>query len=76
MNQNPPHTNSQAPILFVSVGILAICGIFYELIISTFTAYFLGNSILHFSLTIGLFLYCVFLTGIDLSSARFFFLVG
>lgn len=62
-------SHTQAPILFVSVGILAICGIFYELIISTFTAYFLGNSILHFSLTIGLFL---FFMGVGAYISRFF----
>lgn len=64
-----PDNVSKAPILFVSVGIVAICGIFYELIISTFTAYFLGNSILHFSLTIGLFL---FFMGVGAFISRFF----
>ena len=44
------------PILLVSVFIIAICGILYELLISSISAYFLGSSILHFSLTIGLFL--------------------
>ncbi len=68
MNQSKPSA-SQAPILFISVGILAVCGIFYELIISTFTAYFLGNSILHFSLTIGLFL---FFMGVGAYLSRFF----
>ncbi len=43
-------------ILLVSVFIIAICGLLYELLISTLTSYFQGSSILHFSLTIGLFL--------------------
>ncbi len=69
MESKPTTSHAQAPILFVSVGILAVCGIFYELIISTFTAYFLGNSILHFSLTIGLFL---FFMGVGAYLSRFF----
>lgn len=43
-------------ILLTSVFIIAICGILYELLISTITTYFQGSSILHFSLVIGLFL--------------------
>ncbi len=44
------------PILFTSVFIIAGCGILYELLISSMSSYFLGSSILHFSLTIGFFL--------------------
>ncbi|WP_051296026.1 polyamine aminopropyltransferase [Eisenibacter elegans] len=44
------------PVLLVSVFLIAICGILYELLISSMSVYFLGSSILHFSLTIGLFL--------------------
>ncbi len=44
------------PILFISVFIIAGCGILYELLISSMSSYFLGSSILHFSLTIGFFL--------------------
>jgi len=36
--------------------IIAICGILYELLISTISSYFQGSSILHFSIVIGLFL--------------------
>ncbi len=43
-------------ILFISVCIVAVCGILYELLISSISSYFLGSSILHFSITIGLFL--------------------
>lgn len=42
--------------LLASVFMIAICGILYELLISTITSYFQGSSILHFSIVIGLFL--------------------
>lgn len=43
--------------LLASVFIVATCTIFYELLIGSISSYFLGSSILHFSLTIGLFLF-------------------
>ncbi len=43
-------------ILLISVCIIAICGLLYELLISTLTSYFQGSSVLHFSLVIGFFL--------------------
>ncbi|MEM9986160.1 MAG: polyamine aminopropyltransferase [Bacteroidota bacterium] len=46
----------QVATLLVSVFIIAICGILYELLISTMSSYFQGSSVLHFSLVIGLFL--------------------
>lgn len=46
----------QAPILLTSVFVIAVCGILYELLISSISTYLLGSSILHFSVTIGLFL--------------------
>jgi spermidine synthase len=46
----------QVPLLLASVFIIAICGILYELLISTISSYFQGSSVLHFSLVIGLFL--------------------
>ncbi len=45
------------PVLLASVFIIAACGILYELLLSSISSYFLGNSILQFSLTIGLFLF-------------------
>lgn len=56
-----PESSSQTgkkevPVLLISVLIIAVCGILYELLISTISTYFLGSSILHFSITIGLFL--------------------
>ncbi|MDX2302252.1 MAG: polyamine aminopropyltransferase [Microscillaceae bacterium] len=57
MNQSTVNTiKSGVPVLLVSVCIIATCGILYELLISTISAYLLGSSVLHFSLTIGLFL--------------------
>ena len=48
--------NKKVTTLLASVFIIAICGILYELLISTITSYFQGSSILHFSIVIGLFL--------------------
>lgn len=45
------------PVLLVSIFILASCGILYELLLSSISSYFLGNSIVQFSLTIGLFMF-------------------
>lgn len=50
-------TKLQSGFLLFSVLIIASCGIFYELLISTVSTYFLGSGVLYFSLTIGLFLF-------------------
>ena len=47
----------QAAILLFSILIVALCGIAYQLIISTVSSYLLGNSVYQFSLTIGLFMF-------------------
>jgi spermidine synthase len=52
----PGARNPKVAVLLTSVLIIAICGILYELLISTISSYFQGSSILHFSLVIGLFL--------------------
>lgn len=46
----------QATILLGSLLVLSACAILYELLISTISSYLLGSSVLHFSITIGLFL--------------------
>lgn len=46
----------QSTVLTVSVLIIAVCGLTYELIIGTLSAYLFGNSVTQFSLTIGLFM--------------------
>jgi spermidine synthase len=52
MQLNTRHSTS----LLVTVFIIAICGIIYELIVGTLSSYLFGNSVTHFSITIGLFL--------------------
>ncbi len=44
-------------ILLISVLMIATCGIFYELLLGSISTYFLGSSILHFSITIGVFMF-------------------
>ena len=56
-------------VLFFSVASIALCGIIYELLISVVASYVLGDSILYFSLTIGLFL---FFMGVGSYLSRFF----
>ncbi|MCF6242075.1 MAG: hypothetical protein L3J74_12100, partial [Bacteroidales bacterium] len=56
------------PVLLISVLIIAACGILYELLLSSVSSYFLGNSILQFSLTIGFFM---FFMGIGSYVSRF-----
>jgi spermidine synthase len=45
--------------LLLSVLIVALCGIAYELIIAAVSSYLLGNSIAQFSITIGLFMFAM-----------------
>lgn len=47
---------TQAAILLASLLVLSACAILYELLISTISSYLIGSSVLHFSITIGLFL--------------------
>lgn len=51
-----PSDRKKVAALLASVFIIAICGILYELLISTISSYFQGSSVLHFSIVIGLFL--------------------
>jgi len=43
-------------VLIVSIFIAGLCSIIYELLISTTSSYFLGNSIQQFSITIGIYM--------------------
>ena len=52
-------TNKQTGILLISILIVALCGIAYQLIISTVSSYLLGNSVYQFSLTIGFFMFAM-----------------
>lgn len=50
-------SSKQTGILLISILVVALCGIAYELIISTVSSYLLGNSVYQFSLTIGFFMF-------------------
>lgn len=50
-------SSRQSAVLLFSILIVALCGIAYELIISTVSSYLLGNSVYQFSLTIGFFMF-------------------
>ena len=50
-------TGKQAFALLVSLLVVALCGIVYELIVGTISSYLLGNSVYQFSITIGLFMF-------------------
>ena len=52
-----PLTNAQLRVLLGSVFIIAACSLLYELLISSLSTYLLGSSVVHYSLTIGLFLF-------------------
>jgi spermidine synthase len=49
-------TQRHSTSLLVTVFIIAVCGLVYELIVGTLSSYLFGNSVTHFSITIGLFL--------------------
>ncbi len=49
-------TVNERAILIISIFIAGLCSIVYELLISTTSSYFLGNSIKQFSLTIGIYM--------------------
>ncbi len=50
-------SDSQFALLAGSVFIIAACSLIYELLISSLSTYLLGSSVIHYSLTIGLFLF-------------------
>lgn len=58
-SEQSPLTNQQAGVLLISILIVALCGIVYELIIGTVSSYLLGNSVYQFSLTIGFFMFAM-----------------
>lgn len=57
------------PLLFLSVFIIATCGLGYELIAGTVASYLLGDSVTQFSTAIGLYLFAL---GIGAYLSRFF----
>lgn len=58
----------QIPLLFLSVFIIATCGLGYELIAGTVASYLLGDSVTQFSTAIGLYLFAL---GIGAYLSRF-----
>lgn len=59
MENSPKLSQHQSGWLLLSVLIVALCGIAYELIIAAVSSYLLGNSIAQFSITIGLFMFAM-----------------
>ena len=59
LENSPKLTQHQTGWLLLSVLIVALCGIAYELIIAAVSSYLLGNSIAQFSITIGLFMFAM-----------------
>ncbi|MFT5446804.1 MAG: spermidine synthase [Gammaproteobacteria bacterium] len=57
--EGSPITPRETGVLLISIMIVALCGIVYELIIGTVSSYLLGNSVYQFSLTIGLFMFAM-----------------
>ena len=57
VENTPPVTDQQFYLLAGSVFIIAACSLIYELLISSLSTYLLGSSVIHYSLTIGLFLF-------------------
>ncbi len=53
----PYLSNKQVCILATSILITSLCALVYQLLISSLSSYLLGSSILHFSLTIGFFMF-------------------
>ncbi|MCB0323164.1 MAG: polyamine aminopropyltransferase [Bdellovibrionales bacterium] len=51
-----PATSREIAVLGTAILITSVCAIVYELLVSTLSSYLLGSSVLHFSLTIGLFM--------------------
>lgn len=49
----------QSAVLLLSLAFAAVCGIIYELIISSISSYLLGNSVYQFSITIGIFMFAM-----------------
>ncbi len=46
----------EAGALLISIFIIAVCGLIYELIIGSLSSYLLGDSVVQFSITLGVFL--------------------
>lgn len=56
MVENKTSDTLEKRILLISIFIAGLCSIIYELLIGTTSSYFLGDSIKHFSLTVGVYM--------------------
>ena len=56
-SQTPELNSRQIGLLLGSVFLIAACSLLYELLISSLSTYLLGSSVVHYSITIGLFLF-------------------
>ncbi len=56
MAEEAAETPLRAPLLFISVFVIASCGLVYELVAGTLASYLLGDSVLQFSTVIGVYL--------------------
>lgn len=60
MNTTQPQISpAQSGVLLISILVVALCGIVYELIIGAVSSYLLGDSVYQFSLTIGCFMFAM-----------------
>ncbi len=55
-SENPAQPLLKAPLLFLSVLLIASCGLIYELVAGTLSSYLLGDSVTQFSTVIGVYL--------------------
>jgi spermidine synthase len=54
--RRPQAATTQAGALLLSILVIAVCGLTYELLVSSLSSYLLGNSVYYFSITIGVFM--------------------
>ena len=52
----PPGPQLRVPLLFLTVFVIASCGLIYELVSATLASYLLGDSVMQFSTVIGVYL--------------------
>jgi len=54
--ENTETARSENVLFFITIFLAGLCSLIYELLISTTSSYFLGDSVLQFSLTIGIYM--------------------
>src|SRR5205823_2416875 len=67
--QRHPRLKMRTPLLFVTVLVIAACGLVYELVAGALASYLLGDSVLQFSTVIGAYLFAM---GVGSWLSRFF----